>query len=308
MERDSRVDFQNESTWTLIRSVSAVLDPSEGATDNKVYFVSRLSGDDAVLQNRIVVNGANGKHQFMWSSSNAIGGAWCEIEDLDGDGAKEVILIDRESVVRVVAYGHGEFVFRPGPRNGSDELWSAGPARLIDLDRDGRLEIVVFGADPRIPVESQFPPYPPTVKRWNRTSGFEDAPPELQAAFKERARKEGAASRSQATNQSSSPALRQIEACRKTVTDIGGVSAWATTLEYDVEANSTGSVSRLKLRPPKPPANPGELLDIPSFESCIRRWKWEGAGTSVLTLVAGAHRPWRVSVGTGAKALTLVLP
>src|SRR5678815_1342680 len=82
MERDSRVDFQNESTWTLIRSVSAILDPSEGATDNKVYFVSRLSGDDAVLQNRIVVNGANGKHQFMWSSSSAIGGAWCEIEDL----------------------------------------------------------------------------------------------------------------------------------------------------------------------------------------------------------------------------------
>jgi hypothetical protein len=105
---------------------------------------------------------------------------------------------------------------------------------------------------------------------------------------------------------SSSPTVLEVEACRKARTEIAATASWAATLVYDIEADAGGSISKLRLRPST--HDPGVLVDVGAFETCIRRWKFDGAGKSVITLLAGSSRAWHASVQSGARTLTLVLP
>jgi hypothetical protein len=110
----------------------------------------------------------------MWPGGNVeYAGGWCEILDLNNDGAKEFVLFDDLGSVRVVAYESGHLQFKKGfgLQNRVDSAgFQIGP---LDLDGDGQLEFLeedFFPHDANARVHAQVP----RVKHWNPQNGFQD--------------------------------------------------------------------------------------------------------------------------------------
>jgi hypothetical protein len=163
------------AAWVLIRSYSGVIDPSEGPVDVKVYMAtweSHLPFDSIIyLQNKIELRRTTGTVTFVWPDDDAAG-TKCEIADFNGDGSMD-FAIGTGTWVRVVSYEHGAFRFRG---DGPDGLMSFRDMEIVDIDRDGRLEFVVF-THGSLDAIAKEPPNP-SVQHWT-TDGFKPAPDSL---------------------------------------------------------------------------------------------------------------------------------
>jgi hypothetical protein len=156
--RELPVDVGDETRWRLLRSVRMVADTTEGEVAAKVDVLEHLSqgvwSSETVLQNKIEIIHEARTVSFMWRDPT-FAGTWCEIRDLDADGAAEFVLVEAESVARVVFYAGGRFTFRP-----IDQVQTIGKLRLVDLP-DHRIGFAVSTATNQT-----------TIRQWSRDRGF----------------------------------------------------------------------------------------------------------------------------------------
>ena len=106
------------------------------------------------------------------------------------------------------------------------------------------------------------------------------------------------------------PQLESLEACRADLTDAGRRSSFQGTAVLQVESGPNGAVVAVEdLRVPEVfPA----FVQMAEVKACVKRWKFSGAGATVVTFTAGTTgetlRAWRISVGSDGPGLVLVLP
>jgi hypothetical protein len=104
------------------------------------------------------------------------------------------------------------------------------------------------------------------------------------------------------------PTLRTIEACRASLSEAGRAASFSATAFYEVVSDSEGKVS--EVRAVKIPEVFNTFVQVAEFRGCVQRWRFSGAGATVVALSAGTTgellEAWKISVSSGA--LTLVLP
>ena len=111
--------------------------------------------------------------------------------------------------------------------------------------------------------------------------------------------------------QSPAPAaIRSLEACRADLTPEGRRATFSGTAIFEVVSDSRGVVADLKVL--KLPESFGRFVQVAEFESCVRRWRFTGAGTSTVAFTAGTTgemlEAWQISVASGKGTLSLLLP
>jgi hypothetical protein len=167
---DSDDEWQRVDLQTHIRSFDGELNPTDGPVHVDVYVVgrsrmARRSDPEPQGQNTIELTGRTGQQRFQWPTRTFAGG-WCEIVDLDGDGAREFVFIDGSSA-RVVSYQGGAFQFRES----KDALTAKQPIRLLDFDRDGRLDFVTWA--PATIIEPSTTRSAVALANWDHQRGFD---------------------------------------------------------------------------------------------------------------------------------------
>jgi len=136
---------KGEVHTTSVLDYSGPLDASQSTLHVKIYKIEKLSTGVAdtksIFQNKIEVDGTSRHVEFMWpADGNApFAGSDAAIQDINGDGVKEIAVYDGENV-RIVTYQDGQLRFRPN----ADALDCQGPAPHRD-DLPG-----VFPCDRRI--------------------------------------------------------------------------------------------------------------------------------------------------------------
>lgn len=174
LTRPEPPDLNNLQNWIQIRQFDGILEPTAGKAMVQVYVIKRLSnGRDPIdiFQTRIEIQTANRTDIFMWPNNKEYAAERCEIEDVDGDKAKEFLLFEGPGRLRILSYSQGNFRFRER----LDELisleFNIGP---FDLNHDGQLEFI---EDERFPKDLTFTAKTlrvPRVKRWSNHDGFYD--------------------------------------------------------------------------------------------------------------------------------------
>ena len=106
------------------------------------------------------------------------------------------------------------------------------------------------------------------------------------------------------------PTVQTIEACRISLTEAGQAASFQGTAVYEAALGSDGRV--LEVRPVKIPDVFNTFVRLAEFRGCVQRWKFSGPGTTLVALNAGTTgellSAWKVSVSSGTRALTLILP
>ena len=169
---DSDNEWERVDLQTHIRSFDGELNPTDGPVHVDVYVLDldrrkgiRDSESEPQGQNTIELTSRKGLQRFNWPMRHFAGG-WCEIVDLDGDGAREFVFIDGSSA-RVVSYQAGAFQFRES----KDALTAKQPIRLLDFDRDGRLDFVTWA--PATIIEPSTTRAAVALANWERQRGFD---------------------------------------------------------------------------------------------------------------------------------------
>lgn len=164
------INFDDRNEYTHIKTFDGVLDIGDGVAHADVFVLDRRYEDgflgDVIGTNLIEVITKTGPARFRWPDGRSFFGGWCEIVDLDRDGASEFVLLSG-SRARVVSYRGGSFRFRPR----EDELTGYDGLRLADYDADGRLDFVDGGPailDVRAPTKAT----PLLTARWDSQRGF----------------------------------------------------------------------------------------------------------------------------------------
>jgi hypothetical protein len=106
------------------------------------------------------------------------------------------------------------------------------------------------------------------------------------------------------------PRVVEIEACRIELTPPGRAASFAATAIYELDIDSKGGVSGLKaLRLPETYAS---FVRTSEFESCMKRWKFSGAGRIPVAFSAGttgrALSEWSITAGEQGHSVRLTLP
>ena len=106
------------------------------------------------------------------------------------------------------------------------------------------------------------------------------------------------------------PRVVEIEACRIGLTASGQTASFAATAIYEADIDTKGNVSRLKgIRLP-------DFFDsfvrTADFESCMKRWRFSGAGRVPVIFHAGttgrALKEWYITAGADGQSVRLTLP
>jgi hypothetical protein len=157
---------------TLVLDYSGPLDASKSVVHLRIYRIEKLStgaGDmHDIFQNRIELD-VSAKHiEFMWPSDSqtAFAGDEAAIQDVDGDGIKEIVVHDGDQV-RIVTFENGELRFRPNADALDSNGYRVGPFKL------GKDLIFICGT--LFPSQDNGPHvFIPRLFRWTRSVGFED--------------------------------------------------------------------------------------------------------------------------------------
>ena len=106
------------------------------------------------------------------------------------------------------------------------------------------------------------------------------------------------------------PRVMEIEACRIDLTSQGARASFAETAIYEVDIDSKGGVSGL--RAVRLPETFGAFVRTSEFESCMRRWKFSGAGRVPVAFYAGttgrALSEWSITAGEQGHSVRINLP
>ena len=160
------IDVNDKRQYTHIKAFDGRLSSVVGLVHANVYVLSARGDDpmdDNIKQNRIELSSETATaSEFRWPDN--FGAGWCEIVDLDKDGLKEFVFVDR-TVVRVVSFRDGKFVYRPM----ADEFIGQFPVRMIDWDGDGGLELLSY-APPLLDLSAHKNAI--ALLEWNFANGF----------------------------------------------------------------------------------------------------------------------------------------
>jgi hypothetical protein len=113
-----------------------------------------------------------------------------------------------------------------------------------------------------------------------------------------------------ATTTAAVPRVVEVEACRVDLTPSGRTASFAATAIYEADIDGKGSVLRLKgLRLPD---FFNSFVRAAEFESCMKRWKFSGAGKVPISFYAGttgrALSEWSITAGEQGHSVRLTLP
>ena len=163
---------KGEVHTTSVLDYSGPLDASQSTLHVKIYKIEKLSTGVAdtksIFQNKIEVDGTSRHVEFMWpADGNApFAGSDAAIQDINGDGVKEIAVYDGENV-RIVTYQDGQLRFRPNADALDCQVYDRGPLKL----REG----FVFVCGVSFPNRENNPNvFIPRLFRWTPATGFDD--------------------------------------------------------------------------------------------------------------------------------------
>lgn len=163
---------KSEQHTTQILDYVGSMDASPSVLHVKVFKIEKLStgltDTKSIFQNKIELNGASSHAEFIWpaSASTPFAGARASIQDLNGDGVKEIVVYDGENV-RVVAYQEGQLRFRPNADALDCRAYNVAPVKLK--------ENLVFVCGVAFPNrENTSTVFIPRLFRWTPANGFVD--------------------------------------------------------------------------------------------------------------------------------------
>jgi hypothetical protein len=106
------------------------------------------------------------------------------------------------------------------------------------------------------------------------------------------------------------PRVVEIEACRIDLTPSGRAASFAATAIYEADIDNNGSV--WGVRGLRVPDTFSSFVRTSEFESCMRRWKFSGAGKVPIAFYAGttgrALNEWSITAGEQGQSVRLTLP
>lgn len=162
---------KGEVHTTLILDYSGPLGTSQSTLQVKIYKIEKFSTGMAdtksIFQNKIEVSGSS-QHEFMWPAygNSPFAGSEAAVQDINGDGVKEIALYDDENV-RIVTYQDGQFRFRPNADALDCQVYDRGPLKLK--------EDLVFVCGVFFPTRENNPNvFIPRLFKWTPTTGFDD--------------------------------------------------------------------------------------------------------------------------------------
>jgi hypothetical protein len=113
-----------------------------------------------------------------------------------------------------------------------------------------------------------------------------------------------------ATTTTAVPRVVEIEACRIDLTPSGRTASFAATAVYELDTDSKGSV--LRVNPLRLPDFFNSVVRTSEFESCMKRWKFSGAGRIPIAFYAGttgrALSEWSITAGGQGHSVRMSLP
>jgi len=152
---------------------SGPLDASKSVVHVRIYRIEKLSTGFAdtksIFQNRIELDAVSKHVEFMWPAdvNTPFAGSNAHIQDLNGDGIKEIVVSDSDQDVRIVTYQDGQLRFRPNADALDSQAYSVGPLKLK--------EDLVFVCGIPFPNQENGPNvFIPRLFRWTPAAGFED--------------------------------------------------------------------------------------------------------------------------------------
>ncbi len=157
---------------TSVLDYSGPLDDSQATLRVKIYKIEKFSTGVAdtksIFQNKIEVDGALPHVEYMWPADAGapFAGSDAVVQDLNGDGVKEIAVYDGDNV-RIVTYRDGQLRFRPNADALVCQVYKIGPFKLR--------EDLVFVCGVPFPNRENNPSvFIPRLFRWTPVTGFDD--------------------------------------------------------------------------------------------------------------------------------------
>jgi|SRR5579859_524819 len=158
---------------TFVLEYSGRLGDSKSVVHLKIYkiekFSTGLADANSIFQNRIELNEASRHAEFMWPSNtnSAFAGSDAAVQDLNGDGVREIVVYNDDRDARVVTYENGQLRFRTSADALNCHQYDVKPVQL-----KGNF-IFVCGV-PFPNGESHTAIFIPRLFRWTPGNGFYD--------------------------------------------------------------------------------------------------------------------------------------